>query len=63
VAGHVEFTTGTYDAANGVFTYGAAGADTVVTYDHGAGVFESIVLVGYHAASTTAIAAGIITLA
>jgi len=60
----IAFATGTYDAANGVFTYGAAGADTVVTYDHsGAGTgLESIILVGYHAGSTTAAAAGIITL-
>lgn len=64
VAGHVVFAAGTYDAANGIFAYGAAGTDTVVTYDHGAGVFESIVLVGYHAASTTAITVGgVLTLA
>jgi S-layer protein len=63
VTGHVVFASGTFDAANGIFAYGAAGADTVVTYDV-AGHFESIVLVGYHAASTTAISgAGVITLA
>jgi S-layer protein len=62
VTGHVVFAAGTFDAANGIFAYGAAGADTVVTYDV-AGHFESIVLVGYHAASTTAIASGIVTLA
>jgi len=63
VAGHAVFATGTYDAVNGVFNYGATGADTVVTYDHAGGVFESIILVGYHAGANTAIAAGIITLA
>lgn len=66
VVGHVVFAAGTFDAANGIFAYGAAGSDTVVTYDHGAGVFESIVLVGYHAGSTTAFgtgaSAGIVTL-
>ncbi|GJI96141.1 S-layer protein [Duganella caerulea] len=62
VTGHVVFAAGTYDAANGIFAYGAAGADTVMTYDNGA-AFESVVLVGYHAASTTAIASNILTLA
>ena len=63
VEGHAVFAAGTYDAANGVFAYGAAGADTVLTYDNGAS-FESIVLVGFHAAATTAITVGgIVTLA
>lgn len=62
VAGKVEFAAGTFDAVNGVFSFGAAGADTVVTYDHGSGVYESIVLVGYHAGSTTSAVNGIITL-
>lgn len=62
VAGKVEFAAGTFDATNGVFAYGSAGADTVVTFDHGSGNYESIVLVGYHAGATTAATGGIITL-
>jgi len=63
VAGTAVFASGTYDATNGIFNYGTAGADTVVTYDHGNGTFESIILVGYHAGSHTAITGGVITLA
>jgi Ca2+-binding RTX toxin-like protein len=65
----VVFTSGTYDAAAGTFTFAANGLDTAVTYDTnstaGAGSIagETIILVGYHAASTTTAAAGIITLA
>ncbi|MQA39880.1 beta strand repeat-containing protein [Rugamonas aquatica] len=64
--GKVVFASGTYDAANGIFNYGASGADTIVTYDTdatGAVAGQSIVLVGYHASSTaTTAAAGIVTL-
>jgi S-layer protein len=58
------FARGTYDAANGLFTYGAAGLDTALTYDStiGAGVTnETIILVGFVSGASTA-AAGVITL-
>ncbi|MGJ8688761.1 MAG: beta strand repeat-containing protein [Gammaproteobacteria bacterium] len=62
----VGFVRGTYDAANGTFTYGAAGADTVMTYDAddaGTTSYESIILVGYVAGTATASdTAGVITL-
>ena len=65
-ANHVVFASGTYDAAAGIFSYAANGADTVLTYDDstaGTGSsFESIILVGYHAGATTTAAAGVITL-
>jgi S-layer protein len=65
-ASKVVVTYGTYDAAAGTFTFAANGADSVVTYDNdgtGAGTtFESIVLVGYHVASGSTAAAGVITL-
>ncbi len=61
------FASGTYDAAAGTFTYAANGADTALTYDSTTAVAtitaETIILVGYHAASTTAATAGLITLA
>jgi S-layer protein len=60
------FAAGTYDAANGVFTYGAAGTDTALTYDadsSGGTHFETIILVGYHATTAaTTVAAGVFTL-
>ena len=66
----VNFARGTYDGTNGVFTFGAAGADTAVTHDtntiSGAGnvAYETVILVGYVAASTTAIdGSGLITFA
>ena len=62
----VNFAPGTYDAGAGTFTYAANGHDTAVTYDttFGAGtVYETIILIGYHSAATTAIAGGLITLA
>ncbi|RFP11899.1 MULTISPECIES: DUF4214 domain-containing protein [unclassified Duganella] len=62
----VNFARGTYDAAAGTFTYAANGLDTAMTYDTtvGAGTaFETIILVGYTAGTTTAVAAGLITLA
>ena len=63
----VNFARGTYDGTNGVFTYGAAGADTAVTYDTNtsaqAVAYETVILVGYVAASTTAITGGLITFA
>jgi hypothetical protein len=67
IAGKVVFAAGTYDAANGIFNYGAAGADTVMTIDDaghgGAGAaFETVILVGYHVGSATTAAAGVITL-
>ena len=65
----VNFARGTYDGTNGVFSYGAAGADTAVTYDTDtaatvAVAYETVILVGYVAASTTAIdGSGLITFA
>ena len=65
------FAAGNYDSAAGVFTYAANGPDTVLTYDTSAtgntsvgasSGFESIILVGYHAGSTTSALAGVITL-
>ncbi|CAN7707765.1 beta strand repeat-containing protein [Duganella sp. LjRoot269] len=60
------FSAGTYDAANGVFTYGAAGTDTALTYDAdstGGTHFETIILVGYHATTAaTTVATGVFTL-
>ena len=68
--GIVNFARGTYDAANGIFTYGAAGADTAVTYDTSlVGTiqqpipFETVILVGYVSASGTDLTAGVITFA
>ena len=45
----VVFARGTYDATAGTFAYGAAGADSVMTFDtlNGAGGFQSLVLVGF----------------
>lgn len=60
------FASGTYDAAAGAFTFSANGADTALTYDSSSVASdtpETIILVGYHAGSATAAAAGIITLA
>ena len=60
------FARGTYDSAAGTFAYAANGADSALTYDALAGAgtqFETIILVGYVPASTTTVAAGIITLA
>ena len=62
-AGKVVFAAGTYDAANGLFNYGAAGADTAMTYDGAASAFETVILVGYHVGATTAIAGNVVTLA
>jgi Ca2+-binding RTX toxin-like protein len=66
-ANKVVFAAGTYDAANGIFTYGAAGLDTALTFNDtgiaGGTNFETIILVGYHAGATTSAAAGVITLA
>ncbi len=62
----INFARGTYDGAAGTFTYAANGADTAMTYDTtvGAGsAFETIILVGYATGTTTAVAAGLITLA
>ncbi|MFM6991661.1 MAG: hypothetical protein ACKOWD_10280, partial [Rhodoferax sp.] len=63
----INFARGTYDSAAGTFTYAANGADTAMTYDTtvGAGTaFETIILVGYVAGSTTAVSGGgLITLA
>jgi S-layer protein len=63
--GEVNFARGTYDAANGIFTYGAAGADTAVTYDTNAqqSPFETVILVGYVSASGTDLNNGVITFA
>ena len=62
------FARGTYDAANGLFTYGAAGLDTALTYDSttaaGGGAnltLETIILVGFVSGASTA-ASGVITL-
>lgn len=62
------FARGTYDGVNGTFTYGAAGLDSVLTYDSttaiggGANITnESIVLVGFVSGASTAVA-GVITL-
>ena len=47
----VTMVRGTYDASNGVFSYGANGADTALTYDWnnmvGLGSYHTIILVGY----------------
>jgi hypothetical protein len=63
----INFARGTYDSAAGTFTYAANGADTAMTYDTtvGAGTaYETIILVGYVAGSTTAVnGSGLITLA
>jgi hypothetical protein len=65
----VVFTTGNYDEAAGTFTFAANGHDTQVTYDtdavSGAGHIagESIILVGFHSAATSALSLGIVTLA
>jgi hypothetical protein len=62
----VVFARGTYDTAAATFTFAANGADTAVTYDTtvGAGeAYETIILVGAVAGTTTTAAAGIITLA
>lgn len=59
------FVRGTYDALNGVFSYGAAGPDSVLTYDSDVGATitpVSIVLVGYVAGTATDVALGVITL-
>lgn len=56
----VTMVRGTYDAANGIFNYGASGADTALTYDYNgvaAGTdqdFHTIILVGYTPSSTPA---------
>jgi S-layer protein len=60
----VVFATGTYDAGAGTFTYAANGADTVMTYDTGAGATvtgESVVLVGFKVGSATTASTGFIT--
>jgi len=63
----VNFARGTYNAASGIFTYAANGADTALTYDTtlgGGTAYETVILVGYVAASTTAIdGSGLITFA
>ena len=46
VADAAELATGTYNAGTGAFTYGAAGADALLTYDSGGGHFVSVILVG-----------------
>jgi S-layer protein len=59
------FARGSYDAAAGTFTYAANGADSALTYDADVvfdQTFETIILVGFVAGSTTAAAAGVITL-
>ena len=61
-----SFARGTYDGAAGTFTYAANGLDTALTYDSTVGAtetYETIILVGYHTAATTAAVAGVITLA
>jgi len=61
----VIFARGTYDAANGVFTYGAAGLDTAMTYDSAAtaGVTaETVILVGFVAGTASTVSVGILTL-
>jgi S-layer protein len=63
----VNFARGSYDAGAGIFSFAANGADTAITYDTtvGAGeAYETVILVGYVAASTTAIdGSGLITFA
>jgi len=63
---YINFARGTYDAAGGVFTYAANGADTAMTYDTTVGggtAYEAVILVGYVAGSTTAVSGGLITFA
>lgn len=65
VADSVVFARGTFDAANGVFKYGAAGLDSAMTYDAsdaGGMTAETIILVGYVAGTATTASAGILTL-
>jgi S-layer protein len=68
----VVFVRGSFDAAAGIFSYAANGADTlmtadtdsVVTLDGIVGVaFESVVLIGFVAGANTSAAGGLITLA
>jgi len=63
----VNFARGSYDAGAGIFSFAANGADTALTYDTtvgGVGAYETVILVGYVAASTTAIdGSGLITFA
>ena len=62
----VNFARGGYDIGSGIFTYIAAGTDTALTYDTlvgGGTAFETIILVGYVSAGSTAISNGLITFA
>ena len=47
ITGKVAYATGTYDGTAGTFSYSAAGLDSVMTWDNGSSLFESIVLVGF----------------
>jgi S-layer protein len=58
----VVFVRGSFDAAAGIFSYAANGADTLMTADTGAD-FESVVLIGFVAGANTSAAGGLITLA
>jgi S-layer protein len=58
----VVFVRGSFDAAAGIFSYAANGADTLMTADTGAD-FESVVLIGFVAGANTSAALGVITLA
>jgi len=63
----VAIVHGTYSAATGIFTSGAAGLDALVQYDAngavGAGTIESVVLVGVGAAATLTAGTNLLTLA
>ncbi|MFT4812825.1 MAG: Ca2+-binding RTX toxin-like protein, partial [Paracoccaceae bacterium] len=67
VDNQVVFAKGTYDSGAGTFTYATNGTDTAMTYDTtvGGGTnYETVILVGYAQAATTAISgAGLITFA
>jgi len=55
---YASFARGTYDAGAGTFTYAANGADTALTYDTSnvTALYETVILVGFVAGSTTSIA-------
>jgi S-layer protein len=58
----VMFARGTYNASTGAFSFGAAGADTAMTYDVNTGIsatadFHTVILVGYVPSATGTTAA------
>jgi hypothetical protein len=68
----VVFVRGSFDSANKIFSYGANGADTLMTADQDSDVsadgiadvdFGAIVLIGFVAGANTSAALGVITLA